>query len=39
MKVNRESAKSSIKEQFALAADEAEEYMKRYWNESAETSE
>lgn len=39
MEVDKEKAKRAIMEQFSVKSDEAEEYMKRYWNESAETSE
>ena len=34
VKLDRESAKKAIMEQFALASDDAEQYMKRYWDEA-----
>ena len=34
LKLDRESAKKAIMEQYALASDDAEEYMKRYWDEA-----
>ena len=34
VKLDRESAKKAIMEQFVLASDDAEQYMKRYWDEA-----
>ncbi len=34
MKLDRESAKKAIMEQFALVSADAEEYLKRYWDEA-----
>ena len=39
IKTDREKAKNTIIEQFAITPIEAEEYMNRYWNEPVETSE
>lgn len=36
MKADKESVKKAIMEQFELASSDAEEYMKRYWDEEAQ---